>query len=72
MTGLMKAEHRKKIERYVKGHYPNGIPSYGADALRFTFASLANFSRTLTSTSAAARATATSATSCGTPRASSS
>ncbi|HLX82067.1 MAG TPA: valine--tRNA ligase [Burkholderiales bacterium] len=46
-TGLMKAEHRKKIENYVKSHYPNGIPSFGADALRFTFASLANFSRTL-------------------------
>ena len=47
VAGLMKAEHRKKIENYVKSHYPNGIPSYGADALRFTFASLANFSRTL-------------------------
>jgi valyl-tRNA synthetase len=47
ITGLMKAEHRKKIESYVKSHYPNGIPSFGADALRFTFASLANFSRTL-------------------------
>ncbi|HUN69872.1 MAG TPA: class I tRNA ligase family protein, partial [Burkholderiales bacterium] len=47
MTGLMKTEHRKKIENYVKSHYPKGIPSFGADALRFTFASLANFSRTL-------------------------
>jgi valyl-tRNA synthetase len=47
MTGLMKEEHRKKIEKYIKGHYPEGIPSFGADALRFTFASLANFSRTL-------------------------
>ena len=47
LAGLMKAEHRNKIESYVKGHYPNGIPSFGADALRFTFASLANFSRTL-------------------------
>ena len=47
VAGLMKAEHRKKIENYVKSHYPNGIPPFGADALRFTFASLANFSRTL-------------------------
>ena len=47
MTGLMKAEHQKKIENYVKSHYPKGIPSFGADALRFTFTSLANFSRTL-------------------------
>ncbi|HEY6967113.1 MAG TPA: class I tRNA ligase family protein, partial [Burkholderiales bacterium] len=31
----------------VKNHFPNGIPAFGADALRFTFASLANFSRTL-------------------------
>jgi valyl-tRNA synthetase len=45
--GLMKAEHRKKIETYVKSHFPNGIPAFGADALRFTFASLASFSRTL-------------------------
>jgi valyl-tRNA synthetase len=47
VAGLMKAEHRKKIENYVRSHYPKGIPSFGADALRFTFASLANFSRTL-------------------------
>ena len=46
-TGLLKADHKTKIEKYIKGHFPNGIPSYGADALRFTFASLANFSRTL-------------------------
>jgi valyl-tRNA synthetase len=47
MTGLMKTEHKKKIENYIRSHYPKGIPSFGADALRFTFASLANFSRTL-------------------------
>ncbi len=46
-AGLLKADHKSKIEKYVKGHFPNGIPSFGADALRFTFASLANFSRTL-------------------------
>jgi valyl-tRNA synthetase len=46
-VGLMRAEHRKKIETYVKSHYPKGIPAFGADALRFTFASLASFSRTL-------------------------
>ena len=45
--GLMKADHRKKIESYVKSHYPNGIPAFGADAVRFTFASLASFARTL-------------------------
>jgi valyl-tRNA synthetase len=46
-AGLMLADHKKKAERYVRNHYPNGIPAFGADALRFTFASLANFSRTL-------------------------
>jgi valyl-tRNA synthetase len=46
-VGLMKPEHRQKIEAYVRSHFPNGIPAFGADALRFTFASLASFSRTL-------------------------
>ncbi len=45
--GLLRAEHRDKIEKYVRTHYPNGIPAFGADALRFTFASLASFARTL-------------------------
>ena len=46
-VGLLRPEHRKKIESYVRTHFPNGIPAFGADALRFTFASLASFSRTL-------------------------
>ena len=46
-VGLMKAEHKQKIERYVRSHFANGIPAFGADALRFTFASLASFARTL-------------------------
>ncbi|HEY2336817.1 MAG TPA: valine--tRNA ligase [Burkholderiales bacterium] len=45
--GLLKGEHRERIEKYIKGHYPNGIPAFGADAVRFTFASLASFSITL-------------------------
>jgi valyl-tRNA synthetase len=45
--GLMRDEHRDKIERYVRRNYPEGIPAFGADALRFTFASLATFARTL-------------------------
>jgi valyl-tRNA synthetase len=45
--GLLRAEHRQKIEKYVRRNYPNGIPAYGADALRFTFTSLATFARTL-------------------------
>jgi valyl-tRNA synthetase len=46
-VGLMKGEHKERIEKYVKAHYPNGIPSFGADAVRFTFASLASFAITL-------------------------
>ncbi len=46
-VGLMKAEHKDKIERTVRKNFPQGIPAFGADALRFTFASLATFSRTL-------------------------
>ena len=46
-VGLMRADHKQKIEKYVKKNYPAGIPSFGADALRFTFASLASFARTL-------------------------
>ena len=45
--GLLLASHKEKIEKYIRLHYPDGIPSFGADALRFTFCSLANFSRTL-------------------------
>ena len=46
-VGLLRAEHKAKIEKYVRKNYPDGIPSFGADALRFTFASLATFARTL-------------------------
>jgi valyl-tRNA synthetase len=46
-AGLLRAEHKQKAEKYVRQHFPNGIPSFGADALRFTFASLATFARTL-------------------------
>jgi valyl-tRNA synthetase len=46
-AGLLKAEHKQRVEKYVKSHYPAGIPAFGADAVRFTFASLASFSITL-------------------------
>jgi len=46
-VGLMRADHKDKIERYVRKNFANGIPAFGADALRFTFASLATFARTL-------------------------
>ena len=46
-VGLLREEHKEKIERYVRKNFAGGIPAFGADALRFTFASLATFSRTL-------------------------
>src|SRR6185369_6805246 len=46
-VGLLRAEHKEKIEKYIRKNYPDGIPAFGADALRFTFASLATFARTL-------------------------
>ncbi len=46
-VGLLRADHRQKIEKNVRAHYPDGIAPFGADALRFTFASLASFARTL-------------------------
>jgi len=46
-VGLLKGEHKERIEKYVRSHYPEGIPAFGADAVRFTFASLASFAVTL-------------------------
>jgi valyl-tRNA synthetase len=46
-VGLLRGDHKGRIEKYIKTHYPNGIPSFGADALRFTFTSLASFAQTL-------------------------
>jgi len=46
-VGMLRAEHKDKIAKYVKKNFPKGIPSFGVDALRFTFASLASFARTL-------------------------
>ncbi len=46
-VGLLRTDHKEKIEKYVRTHYPNGIPAFGADALRFTFAAQATFARTL-------------------------
>ncbi len=46
-VGLMRAEHKAKIEKSIKRSFAAGIPAFGADALRFTFASLASFASTL-------------------------
>ncbi|MFT3802742.1 MAG: valine--tRNA ligase [Burkholderiaceae bacterium] len=46
-SGLMLAGHRERAEKYVRKNFPKGIPAFGADALRFTFASLAPLTLTL-------------------------
>ena len=45
--GLLRDDHKARIEKQIRRTYPEGIPAYGADAVRFTFASLASFARTL-------------------------
>ncbi|MEO8486993.1 MAG: valine--tRNA ligase [Betaproteobacteria bacterium] len=46
-ANLMDPRQSESIGKRTRRQFPNGIPSFGADALRFTFASLATFGRTL-------------------------
>ena len=44
-SGLMQPKLAKKIEKQTREEFANGIESYGTDALRFTFCSLASTGR---------------------------
>jgi len=46
-ANMLDPRQGESIAKRTRKQFPDGIPAFGADALRFTFASLATFGRTL-------------------------
>jgi valyl-tRNA synthetase len=44
-SGMMQPQKRAAIERMTRDAFPDGIPAFGTDAVRFTFAALASTGR---------------------------
>ncbi|HEY5790210.1 MAG TPA: valine--tRNA ligase, partial [Gammaproteobacteria bacterium] len=41
-AGMMQPQMRERVEKLTRSEFPAGIPAFGTDALRFTFAALAS------------------------------